>query len=46
MSLEPVDIISGIFSFIFVAISLFVGFLILSKYFKYKEKIYFLVGAT
>lgn len=46
MSLEPFDIISGIFSFIFVAISLFVGLLILSKYFKYKEKIYFLVGAT
>ncbi|MHA1931977.1 MAG: hypothetical protein ACW96X_05515 [Promethearchaeota archaeon] len=46
MALYPLDIINGIFSFIFVIISLVVGFLILLRYFKYKEKIYFLVGVT
>ncbi|MFW9824328.1 MAG: hypothetical protein ACFFE4_15400 [Candidatus Thorarchaeota archaeon] len=46
MALNPVDIINGIFSFIFVIISLVVGLLILLRYFRYKEKIYFLVGAT
>ncbi|MHA2008803.1 MAG: hypothetical protein ACXABO_10055 [Promethearchaeota archaeon] len=46
MSLNPFDIINGIFSVIFVFISLFLGALILTKYFKYKEKIYFLVGIT
>lgn len=46
MALNPLDILNGIFSFIFVVISLVVGFLILLRYFKYKEKVYFLVGAT
>jgi hypothetical protein len=46
MSLEALDILNGVFSLIFVAISLLVGFIILSRYFKYKERIYFLVGAT
>ncbi|MFW9970156.1 MAG: hypothetical protein ACFFDF_08145 [Candidatus Odinarchaeota archaeon] len=46
MPLNPIDILNGIFSLIFVAISLFVGFIILSRYFKYKERIYLLVGAT
>ncbi|MFX1454446.1 MAG: hypothetical protein ACFFDB_03640 [Promethearchaeota archaeon] len=46
MAFNPLDIINGIFSFIFVIISLVVGFLILLRYFRYKEKIYFLVGAT
>ncbi|MBY8986116.1 MAG: hypothetical protein KGD65_13655 [Candidatus Lokiarchaeota archaeon] len=46
MALNPLDIINGIFSFIFVVISLVVGVLILIRYFRYKEKIYFLVGAT
>jgi hypothetical protein len=46
MPLELLDIINGIFSFIFVIISLVVGFLILLRYFRYKEKIYFLVGTT
>lgn len=46
MSLSLLDTINGIFSLIFVAISLFIGLIILSRYFKYKEKIYFLVGAT
>ncbi|MHA2034976.1 MAG: hypothetical protein ACW98X_00995 [Promethearchaeota archaeon] len=46
MVLNSLDIMNGTFSFIFVMISLVVGFLILLKYFKYKEKIYFLVGAT
>jgi len=46
MSLSPLDTVNGIFSLIFVAISLVIGFIILSRFFKYKEKIYFLVGAT
>ena len=46
MALNPLDILNGIFSFIFVVISLVVGVLILIRYFRYKEKIYFLVGAT
>lgn len=46
MVLNPLDILNGIFSFIFVVISLFVGFLILLRYIRYKEKIYFLVGTT
>jgi hypothetical protein len=46
MALNPLDILNGIFSFIFVVISLVVGFLILLRYFRYKEKIYFLVGTT
>ncbi|MFX0001691.1 MAG: hypothetical protein ACFE9Q_13625 [Candidatus Hodarchaeota archaeon] len=46
MSLSPLDTINGIFSLIFVVISLLIGFIILSRFFKYKEKIYFLVGAT
>ena len=46
MTLDLLDIVNGTFSLIFVIISLFVGIVILSKYFKYKEKIYFLVGVT
>ncbi len=46
MSLSLLDTLNGVFSLIFVAISLLVGFIILSRYFKYKERIYFLVGAT
>ena len=46
MSLDLLDIINGTFSLTFVVISLIIGFLILSRYFKYKEKIYFLVGMT
>ena len=46
MTLSILDTLNGIFSLIFVAISLFVGFIILSRYFKYKERVYFLVGAT
>lgn len=46
MALSPLDIINGSFSLIFVAFSLAIGFIILTRYFKYKERIYFLVGAT
>lgn len=46
MTLSFLDTLNGVFSVIFVAISLFVGFIILSRYFKYKERVYFLVGAT
>ncbi|MFX0036448.1 MAG: hypothetical protein ACFE9I_12515 [Candidatus Hermodarchaeota archaeon] len=46
MSISPLDIVNGVFSIIFVLISLFVGFIILSRYFKYKERIYLMVGMT
>lgn len=46
MALSPIDMVNGVFSLIFVAISLLIGFIILSRYFRYKENIYFLVGAT
>jgi hypothetical protein len=46
MSLTPIDTLNGIFSLIFVAISFLVGIIILSRFFKYKERIYLLVGLT
>ncbi len=46
MSLSLLDTVNGVFSLIFVAISLLIGFIILSRFFKYKERIYLLVGAT
>jgi hypothetical protein len=46
MSLSPIDIVNGIFSLVFILISFAVGIIILSRYFKYKERIYFLVGLT
>ncbi|MFW9828657.1 MAG: hypothetical protein ACFFEY_13780 [Candidatus Thorarchaeota archaeon] len=46
MALNPLDVLNGIFSIIFVVISLFVGFIILTRYFRYKERVYFYVGAT
>jgi len=39
-------IISGLFSCIFTAISLIVGFIIVSKYKKFKQKIYIHIGLT
>jgi hypothetical protein len=46
MSLTTIDTLNGIFSIIFVAISFLVGIIILSRFIKYKERIYFLVGLT
>ncbi len=46
MALNPLDILNGIFSLIFVAISLFVGLVILTRYFKYRERIYFFTAGT
>ncbi|MHA2392756.1 MAG: hypothetical protein ACXAEX_12490 [Promethearchaeota archaeon] len=46
MTLSSLDTVNGVFSLIFVAISLFVGIVILSRYLKYKERIYAMVGAT
>ena len=46
MTLTTLDIINGTLSIVFVAISLLVGLIIFSKYFKYKDKVYFFVGAT
>ena len=42
--MDYLDFANGIFSMIFVFFSLFLGILILLKYFKYKERIYLLVG--
>lgn len=46
MALEPVDVLQGSFSLIFVIISLILGLIILSKYPKYKSRLYFLVGLS
>ena len=46
MVLELVDLLQGSFSLIFVLISLYIGFSILSKYFKYKSRLYILVGIS
>ena len=46
MALDALDIVNGIFSIIFVVISLLVGIIIFSKYLQYKEKIYLFVGVT
>lgn len=46
MVLELVDFLQGLFSLLFVIISLILGFKILSKYFKYKSKLYILVGLS
>ncbi|MFX1302130.1 MAG: hypothetical protein ACFFBV_04510 [Promethearchaeota archaeon] len=46
MTLYPLDIVNGTFSLVFVAISIMVGLIILSRYFRYREKVYFYVGTT
>ncbi|MFX1314313.1 MAG: hypothetical protein ACFE9T_00485 [Promethearchaeota archaeon] len=46
MALEPVDFLQGSFSLIFVIISLVLGFAILSKFPKYKSRLYILVGLS
>ena len=46
MALNPLDVLNGVFSIIFVVISLFVGLIILTRYFRYKERVYFYVGGT
>ncbi len=46
MALELVDLLQGSFSLIFVLISLYLGFSILFKYFKYKSRLYILVGIS
>jgi len=46
LALEVVDFLQGLFSLLFVIISLILGFTILSKYFKYKSKLYILVGLS
>jgi hypothetical protein len=44
--MDLVDIFHGSFSLIFVIISLVIGFTIFSKYFKLKNRLFFLVGIT
>ena len=46
MELTPLELINGIFSIIFVSISIILGLTIASKYFKYKQKTLLLVGFT
>ncbi|MFX1496107.1 MAG: hypothetical protein ACFFBH_01135 [Promethearchaeota archaeon] len=46
MVLQLVDYLQGLFSLIFVIISLVIGFTILSKYSKYKSRLYVLVGIS
>ncbi|MFX1488266.1 MAG: hypothetical protein ACFFBI_03900 [Promethearchaeota archaeon] len=44
--MEPVDILHGTFSLIFVVISFIIGFTIISKYVKLKNRLLLLVGIT
>ena len=46
VELTTFELINGIFSIIFVSISIFVGLRIASKYFKYKQRTLLLVGIT
>jgi len=46
LALKIVDYLQGSFSLIFVLISLIIGFIILSKYPKYKSRLYILVGIS
>jgi hypothetical protein len=46
MALELVDYLQGSFSLVFVIISLIIGITILSKYKKYKSRLYILVGIS
>lgn len=46
MALEPLDILNGTFSLIFVIVSLIVGIIIASKYFQFKNRTLLLVGIT
>ncbi|MHA1931579.1 MAG: hypothetical protein ACW96X_03510 [Promethearchaeota archaeon] len=46
MVLELVDILHGSFSLLYVIISFSIGLIILLKYFKFKNRLYILVGLT
>ena len=46
MPLEPIVYLIGILSIIYVSISTYVGLTIASKYFKYKRRIFLLMGFT
>ena len=46
MALQPIDIANGVFSIIFVSISILIGLTIISKYFEYKRRTYLLIGLT
>lgn len=46
MALQFIDFANGVFSLIFVSISILIGLTIFSKYFEYKRRIYLLLGLT
>ena len=46
MALTILDIANGVFSIIFVSISILIGLTIISKYFQYKQRTYLLIGLT
>ena len=46
MALQPIDIANGVFSIIFVTISIIIGLTIISKYFELKRRTYLLIGFT
>lgn len=46
MSLDLLNTVNGVFSLIFVVISIMVGLIILSRYYRYKERVYLYVGTT
>lgn len=46
MALEPIEIFAGVSGIIWVSISTILGLIIASKYFKYKKRVFLLVGLT
>lgn len=44
MVLSPIDFLNGLFSLIFVSVTITIGLIIASKYFKIKKRVFLLVG--
>jgi len=44
MALTQIELINGIFSLVFISIAIFIGLLIITKYFKYRQPLLLLVG--
>ena len=44
MVLSPIDFLNGLFSLIFVSVTVVIGLIIASKYFKIKKRVFLLVG--
>jgi len=44
MTLQPIDYVNGISSLIYVAVTIVIGLIIASRYFKIKSKVYLYIG--